>query len=58
MLYVRRRRREEQHPHCEDSTVKYGGGNIIVWDCVEAQSVGVENAFICKGKQKSEKYIK
>lgn len=38
--WVRRRANEALHPHCVQSTVKHGGGKIMVWGCFSAAGVG------------------
>ena len=32
--YVRRRVGEDFLPECVDQTVKFGGGNVIMWGCI------------------------
>ena len=37
---VRRGKYEAQHPHCVQQTVKFGGGKLMVWDCLSALGTG------------------
>ena len=38
--YVRRRKGEEFNENCVVSTVKHGGGSVMVWGCFSADGVG------------------
>lgn len=39
-VFVRRRKGEKYHHECVVSTVKHGGGKVMVWGCMAAGGVG------------------
>ena len=39
-VYVRRRAGEDFLPECIQQTVKFGGGNVMMWGCVSGEVVG------------------
>ena len=39
-VYIRRRIGEDFHPDCIQQTVKFGGGNVMMWGCVSCEGVG------------------
>lgn len=55
-MYVRRRVTEEFNSDCMVSTVKHGGGSIMIWGCMTAN--GVEKMVLCEGHMNSEKYTR
>ena len=55
MTFVRRCIGKEYHPDCVVSTVKHGGGSIMIWGFMAAD--GISEMFLCKGCMNSQKYI-
>lgn len=39
-VYIRRRVGEDYLPECVQSTVKFGGGSVMVWGCITCDGVG------------------
>lgn len=39
-VFVRRRVGEELLPECIQQTVKFGGGNVMVWGCISCDGIG------------------
>ena len=54
--YVRRRVDEDFLPECVGQTVKFGGGNVIMWGCITCDGVGP--LVKVKGRMNSDNYIK
>ena len=54
-VYVRRMKGEDFAENCIQTTVKHGGGGIMVWGCITTNGVGL----LCKvdGKLNGESYI-
>jgi transposase len=52
--FVRRRPGEAFHPDCIISTVKFGGGSIMVWGCMSARGTG--EVFLCDGRMNATRY--
>ncbi|GJQ73195.1 hypothetical protein Trydic_g13578 [Trypoxylus dichotomus] len=42
-------------PACVVSTLKYGGGSVMIWGCMSASGVG--QMFVCEGRVDSVKYV-
>ena len=47
---------EDFLPECLDQTVKFGGGNVIMWGCITCDGVGP--LVKVKGRMNSDDYIK
>ena len=54
-VYIRRRVREDYLPECVQSTVKFGGGSVMVWGCVTSDGVGPLTTV--DGRMKAKDYI-
>ena len=55
-VYVRRRVGKDFLPECVDRTVKFGGGNVIMWGCITCDGMGP--LVKVKGRINSDDYIK
>ena len=55
-VYIRRRSGEEYLPQCLSSTVKHGGGGIMVWGCISTGGVGSKHRV--HGTLNAAQYIK
>ena len=55
-VYVRRRVGEELLPECIHQTVKFGGGNVMVWGCISCDGVGP--IVKVEGRMNGKDYIK
>ena len=55
-VHVRRWVGENFLPECGDRTVKFGGGNVIMWGCITCDGVGP--LIKVKGRINSDDYIK
>ena len=54
-VYVRQMVGEELKEDCVQSTVKHGGGGIMVWGCINARGVGILSKV--DGRLNGEAYI-
>ena len=55
-VYVRRRIGEDLLPECVQQTVKFGGGNVMVWGCISCDGVGTIAKV--EGRMKGSDYIR
>lgn len=55
-VYVRRRMGEEYLPECVQPTVKFGGGNVMMWGCISCDGVGP--LVKVEGRMNGNDYIK
>ena len=53
-VYIRRRVGDDFLPECVDRTVKFGGGNVIMWGYITCD--GVEPLVKVKGRINSDDY--
>ena len=54
-VYIRRRVGEDYLPKCVQSTVKFGGGSVMVWGCIISDGVGPLTTV--DGRMKAKNYI-
>ena len=54
-VYIRRREGEDYLPECVQSTVKFGGGSVMVWGCITSDGVGPLTTV--DGRMKAKDYI-
>ena len=54
-VYIRRRAGEDYLPDCVQSTVKFGGGSVMVWGCITSDGVGPLTTV--DGRMKAKDYI-
>ena len=54
-VYIRRRVGEDYLPECVQSTVKFGGGSVMVWGCITCNGVGPLTKV--DGRMKATDYI-
>ena len=54
-VYIRRRVGEDYLPECVQSTVKFGGGSVMVWGCITSDGVGPLTTV--DGRMKAKDYI-
>ena len=55
-VFVRRRVGEELLPECTKQTMKFGGGNVMVWGCISYNGIGP--IVKVEGRMNSKDYIR